>query len=330
MPSHLNRLPPTVALVAAALLASPATSTEPNTRSETAPGPRDVLVVSTAWLAEHLADPDLVLLHVGDRAEYDAAHLPGARHVATRDLALSHGDEGGLILEMPPADDLRARLERLGISDGSRVVVYWGSDWISPATRILFTLDHAGLGDRASLLDGGQPAWAKEGRALTAEVAAVAPGKLSPLSLRATIVDGDFVRARIGAAGTAIVDARSPAFYSGAETGGRKESPHRTGHIASAKSVPFDSIVDGELRLLSNEALRARFDAAGVRPGDTVVTYCHIGQQATATLLAARLLGHETRLYDGSFEDWSRRADAPVEGPGAEIVPPAGAERRER
>ena len=62
---------------------------------------------------------------------------------------LSISGPSGNALEMPPADDLRSRLERLGISDGSRVVVYYGKDWVAPTTRVIFTLDYAGLGDRA-------------------------------------------------------------------------------------------------------------------------------------------------------------------------------------
>ena len=58
-----------------------------------------------------------------------------------------------------------------------------------------------------------------------------------------------------------------------------------------------------------NTALRA-----GVKPNDTVIGYCHIGQQATAMLFAARSLGYKVVLYDGSFEDWSKR-DLPVDNP---------------
>ena len=63
------------------------------------------------------------------------------------------------MLEMPEPDSLRARLETLGISDESRVIVYYGNDWVSPATRVVFTLDYAGLGDSSALLDGGMQAW---------------------------------------------------------------------------------------------------------------------------------------------------------------------------
>ena len=60
--------------------------------------------------------------------------------------------------------------------------------------------------------------------------------------------------------------------------------------------------------------LRARFAEAGVKDGQTVVTYCHIGQQASLVWFAARLLGFDARLYDGSFQDWAGRAELPVEG----------------
>ena len=286
-----------------------------------AASPRSQVLVSTGWLAEHLNDPNLVLLHVGSKEEYDAAHLPGARHTAQRDVSGGGMGEGEKMLEMLPAEELRLRLEKLGISDGSRVVLYWGKDWISPVTRILLTLDNAGLGDRASILDGGQPLWVKEGRAVTAAVPAVKPGKLQPLTLRSQVVDGDFVESHRSAKGYALVDARDPEFYSGASSGGDEKHPHLRGHIAGAKSVPFTTLVDDDFKVRSDEELAKRFREAGIADGDTVVAYCHIGQQATATILAARLAGHDARLYDGSFEDWSRRPGAAVEATAAAAAP---------
>src|SRR5574341_1747007 len=78
--------------------------------------PRDSIVVSASWLAEHIGDADLVLLHVGDRAEYERAHLPGARFVSLADLSVSDQSREGLHLEMLPPDVLRQRLESFGIS----------------------------------------------------------------------------------------------------------------------------------------------------------------------------------------------------------------------
>jgi thiosulfate/3-mercaptopyruvate sulfurtransferase len=267
--------------------------------------PRETLVVTTGWLAEHLNDPNLVLLHVGERSEYDARHIPGARHVSPKDIAQPPA-EGGLSLEMLPAEPLRARLQSLGISDDSRVVVYYGKDWISPSTRVIFTLDYAGL-NRVALLDGGMEAWIRDGHQVTDLVPAARAGTLDPLTLKATVVDADFVRSHVNASGFAVVDARDSALYDGTRTGGSPERPHKTGHIAGALSVPFSSIAGDDLKIKSAEDLAATFAKAGVKPGDTVIAYCHIGQQATATLFGARLLGHKVLLYDGSFEDWSRR-----------------------
>jgi thiosulfate/3-mercaptopyruvate sulfurtransferase len=278
-------------------------------------GPRQSLVVDASWLKAHLADPDLVLLHVGDKKEYEAAHIPGARLVAQQDVSVSDHSGKGLMLEMPAAEDLRHRLEGLGISDKSRVVVYYGKDWVSPSTRVMFTLDYAGLGARSSLLDGGQEAWVRAGGAVTKDVPAAKTGSLSPLKLRSIVVDAETVKARIGTAGVAVVDGRDASFYDGVQTGGSHGQPHRTGHIRGALSIPFTSIVDDRNLVRSDAELAAIFAKAGVKPNDTVIGYCHIGQQTTAMLFAARTLGHPVLLYDGSFEDWSRHTDYPVDNP---------------
>jgi thiosulfate/3-mercaptopyruvate sulfurtransferase len=193
------------------------------------------------------------------------------------------------------------------------VIVYYGNDWVTPATRVVFTLNYAGLGDNTSLLDGGMQTWKKENRALTADVPALAKGTLVALHVKPIIVDAEFVKANIGKPGISVVDGRAAAFYDGVQTGGSMGKPHRTGHIAGAKSVPFTEITTDDLKLKSVAELAALFEKAGVKPNDTVVGYCHIGQQATGMLFAARLTGHPVLLYDGSFEDWSAHTSYPVE-----------------
>jgi thiosulfate/3-mercaptopyruvate sulfurtransferase len=277
---------------------------------------RERMVVSTDWLAQHLADADLVLLHVGVKADYDAAHIPGARFLTLNDISVSDTAADGLSLQMPAPDDLRARLQKLGISDSSRIVVSYAKDRISAATRVLFTLDYAGLGRRSSLLDGGHEAWVREGRPVTMDVPPAVTGKLSPLAVRATtIVDAAYVNSHLTTPGTVVIDARLPAFFNGTQTGGTTDKPHRTGHIAGANNVPYVDTLTADGLLKPEDVLSAMFDGAGVKPGDTVVAYCHIGQQATAVVFAARTLGLNVLLYDGSFEDWSRHPELPVTNP---------------
>ncbi|HEX7420237.1 MAG TPA: rhodanese-like domain-containing protein [Thermoanaerobaculia bacterium] len=287
--------------------------------SVSAASPREALVVNAAWLAAHLNDPGLVLLHVGKKEDYAAAHIPGARFVSQQDVSVSdHEFKGnGLMLEMPAADALRHDFEALGISDNSRVVVYYGKDWISPSTRIMFTLDYAGLGANSSLLDGGMDAWIRNGGAVTKDVPAPKTGTLVALKIRPIVVDAEYVRKNLKTPHVAIVDGRDGAFYDGVETGDSMGHPHRTGHVAGAHSVPFTSITDDQLMLKSPAALAELFTKAGVKPDDTVIGYCHIGQQTTAMLFAARTLGHRVLLYDGSFEDWSRHEGYPVDNPSA-------------
>ncbi|HYT68820.1 MAG TPA: rhodanese-like domain-containing protein [Vicinamibacterales bacterium] len=288
------------------LLAAPSSAAQPA---------RDTLVVSAAWLQQHVNDPNLVLLHVGNKETYDAGHLPGARYVDYRSTLAAVEGANGLTLEMLPADVLHDRLAALGLSDTSRVVVYQSDEMWTPSTRVMLTLDYAGLSN-VSWLDGGQKAWTAAGGSLTPVIPPQKPGALSALRLRPVVADADFVNSHLHTPSFAIVDARSPAFYDGSRTGGRAPAEHKTGHIAGAVNVPFDSFTTQDVQLKPVAEIAAAFTKAGVKPGDTVITYCHIGQQATATLFAARTLGYRVMLYDGSFEDWSRR-NLPVENPSA-------------
>src|SRR5262245_34470146 len=145
------------------------------------------MIVSTDWLAKHLNDDSLVLLHVGEKKEYDEAHLPGAQFIQLQDISTPRGQ--GLTLELPSVDQLKTTFERLGVTDKSRIVVYFGKDWVTPTTRVFFTLDYLGLGDRSSILDGGLPAWRAENRSVTTEVREVKPGVFTPRPNAKLVVD---------------------------------------------------------------------------------------------------------------------------------------------
>lgn len=296
----------------AALLTAGCHSAGPRALAPARPDARDALLTRVSALPPVGADSSLILLHVGTPAEYAVGHLPGARLVSVAQLSVSDTVRK-LSIQMPGADTLRARLATLGIGDASRVVVYVGKDALYPATRILFTLFYAGLGNRATLLDGGQGAWVAAGRALSTATPPASQGQLSPLALHSFVVDAEYVQSQIDRAGVSIVDARDVEFYTGARRGGSAQAPQRAGHVPSAKSVPWTQLYDAELRLKPREELARIFASAGVGANDVIIGYCHTGQQATAMLFAARSLGHTVLLYDGSYQDWSARTDLPVE-----------------
>ena len=196
------------------------------------------------------------------------------------------------------------------MSNDSRVVVYFLTDWLTPSARIILTLDAMGLGPNAALLDGGFGTWKTEGRAVSKDVTTPKPGKITPCPQNDVITDLAFVKDNLQKPGVRLLDARDPKVYSGeiARTG------LTPGHIQGAGNVHYDSLLDEKTGKLKPVAeLQSKFRDAGVKPGDRVVTYCFIGQQASALYLVSRYLGYDTRLYDGSWLEWGRLMGVPIE-----------------
>lgn len=271
-------------------------------------GDRNTMLVTTAWLADHLKDPNLVVLAVGQDGDYEKGHIPGSQFVKYMDTHLMKSPEG-LTLELSPMPELAQVFEKVGVTNDSHVVLYMTSNWVSQTTRVFLTLDAMGLGAHTSILDGGLPAWKKEGRPVTTEVSSVKSGKLDPCPQNDVIVDLNYVQSNLHHPGVDIIDARLAVHHSGAEI--PKNS--RAGHIPSATSLPFEMLVDDNNKLKPESELKAILSAAGVKPGDRVVSYCYIGQRATVIYFVARYLGYDARLYDGSWEEWNKHTELPTE-----------------
>ena len=270
----------------------------------------DSVLVSPAWLASRLGQADLVVLFAGSRNDYDAGHIPGARHMPPAAFtAQNHlgGHEPTLMTELPAMAALDSALEAVGVSDRSRIVVYGNP---TTAARLYVTLDHAGVGARTSLLDGGMLAWKEAGHAVTRDAPVVTRGTVTLRPRTDVIADLATVRAATTSPGPgiALLDARLPEFYSGASAG---QMP-RAGHIPTARNLPYTSLLTSGATFRDIAELQGLFAAAGVQPGARVITYCHIGMQASVLYVAARAAGYDARMYDGSFDEWSRKAELPV------------------
>jgi thiosulfate/3-mercaptopyruvate sulfurtransferase len=262
------------------------------------------MLISTEALSKRLGDESLVILHVGSQKDYDSGHIPGARLINVSDISVT--GERGLRVELPPVEALVAALGKLGVGDSSKVVVYSGTDAVQAATRVWFTFDYLGLGDRVALLDGGLTLWRAEDRPLSTEVRKWEAKTLKVRPRRELVVDAAWVQSRVDDSSVRIIDARTREFYSGANAGGMP----RAGRIPGSHNAPLSSFLEENRRLKPEEELKKLL---GAPEGSLPVTYCHIGQQATVPYFVARYLGLQPRLYDGSFQDWSMRTELHVE-----------------
>ena len=199
------------------------------------PKVKESLIITTDWLAKHLNDDNLVLLQVGEKDEYTAAHIPRAQFIQLGDISTPRGQ--GLTLELPPVEQLKATFEKVGVSDNSRIVIYFGKDWVTPTARVFLTLDYLGFGNRTSILDGGLPTWRAEGKPVTSDVFEPKKGTFTTKANPKLIVDATWVKDNLNNANVRILDARAPQFYTGAEQG---RMP-RGGHIPHARSIPFST-----------------------------------------------------------------------------------------
>jgi thiosulfate/3-mercaptopyruvate sulfurtransferase len=270
---------------------------------QTLPQPLPVrahLLAGTAWLAEHLKDPQVVVLHVADGfADYKRGHIPGARFLAASKFIDNSGAVGS---ELPPVEALAKVFSELGIGDRTRVVIYATNSKVH-AARAWFTLDFLGHGDRACLLDGGVEAWLEEDRPVTGAVPAFTAAPFTPKprsEARAGLAE---VKQAVESGSAQVLDSRPARRFA-------------AGHLAGARNLYWQETLESEDRpvLRSPEQLRALLAARGFVAGRKVVSYCEVGLQASHGYFLARYLGYEAAMYDGSYQEWTAKNLPVVKG----------------
>ena len=270
-------------------------------------------LVTTQWLANNLDQPDIAIVDCSafmpadgrdPRAEFLAAHIPGARFL---DINAVSDRTNPAPHMLPSAAEFGRAMTDLGVGRDDRIIVYDNSP-LRTAVRGWFMFRHFGA-ERVAIVDGGLQKWRREGRP-------VESGEVRPRKARfdARAGQGQVVtkEAILAGPGLPIVDARGKARFEGTEPDPRPNVG--VGHIPGSKNLPFASLYREDGTLKSDAELREAFEQLRIDPEQPFIASCGSGVTANSIIFAAhRLGGRHGKLYDGSWSEWGADPATPKE-----------------
>jgi thiosulfate/3-mercaptopyruvate sulfurtransferase len=269
-------------------------------------------IVNTNWLKEHISDENLIIIdcrfslqdpHYGEKA-YKEAHIPKAISVnLDKDLAGNAGEHGGRH-PLPDMKTFSKLMESLGVSSNSEVLIYDDGDLAAPS-RLWWMLKYIGL-DKICLLEGGLKSWIASGGEVTSEeYKGKGQGKIE-VNLREDMQCSiDHVKETLNDKQTMIIDSRARERYLGLV----EPMDKKAGHIPGAKNYDWTGNFK-ECKVLSIEDLEKRFEI--VKKYDEVIVHCGSGVTGCANVLILEEIGIPSKLYVGSWSDWSSYEENPV------------------
>jgi thiosulfate/3-mercaptopyruvate sulfurtransferase len=274
---------------------------------------KDVLV-DTQWVEDHLGDDSIRIVEVDENpALYAESHIPGAIGFDwKKDL------QDPVKRDFLGPDDFASLMGDRGISNDHTVVLYGDrNNWFAAYTY--WYLRYYGH-DNVKLVNGPREKWIAENRPTTHDVPSYDSASFTVSGQDDAIrAKREEVLAILGAGSHRLVDVRSPQEFSGeliAMPGYEQEGAQRSGHIPSAKSVPWAQAVREDGTFKSKEELEELYTTKGVIDGDTpIIAYCRIGERSAHTwFVLHELLGRDdVRNYDGSWTEWGNMVAVPIE-----------------
>jgi thiosulfate/3-mercaptopyruvate sulfurtransferase len=273
-------------------------------------------LVTTDWLAQESGASDLRIvdasLHLGSadrdaRAEFEAGHIPGAVFMDLESLVDNDSPVPGTL---PSPEMFASRMQKLGLGDGSRIVLYDDSD-IRTSARAWFMLRMFGA-HHVAVLDGGIAKWKAEDRPLEDGKQQLRHRHYTAWRDTARLRTKDDILANIESGKEQLVDARSQGRFTGEDPEIRPGMP--SGHVPGALNLPYGRLFNDDGTFKDADGIRAEFEEAGVDLDKPVITMCGSGITASVLLFALHLAGKDdVALYDGSWSEWAADPDAPKE-----------------
>jgi thiosulfate/3-mercaptopyruvate sulfurtransferase len=269
-------------------------------------------LVSTQWVADHLNDPNVRLLEVDvDTAAYAQGHIAGAVGI---NWTTQLGDP--VRRDIPSREDWQKLLSESGIGNDTRIIFYGdNNNWFAAfAYWVSKIYGH----QNGALMNGGRKKWEAEGRPYTTDPPSPASASYTAaqpdLSLRA------FLREVLDRpAGTALVDVRSPAEFSGEVIAppGMTETAQRAGHVPGASNIPWAQAANEDGTFKSPEELRQLYGGKGITSDKDVIAYCRIGERSSFSWFVLKeLLGFQNvKNYDGSWTEYGSVVGVPIDNP---------------
>ena len=252
--------------------------------------------VSADWVAERIGNPEYLVIDTRYSMRHLMGHLKSAVNVPPPKLRDSQG-------KLLTAEDFSQLFGAAGLGDGITPVLYAGYDGRNSA-MVAWVLEYLGRDD-VHIMDIVYDEWKSQGREVLYRPVPRAPRDFTPRINPAVRASLDDVSKAVG---VKLVDTRSREEYDG-----QGETDEKPGHIPGAINVVWQDMVgeDGKL-VCSDEKARQIFEAANIKPSDSVVAYCKIGARAAVGYLAFKRLGYDVRLFDGSYAEWEK-SGLPVE-----------------